>query len=945
MPHFTRQRANQLLSQGIDPYALEQNEINNIPIFPEPLVPNSVVDNTNHSMSVNIPIQSRSNLSEFSEFDPIEQSLNVSQPNHSSISNPPTCEAFSPRSNTVSNFNNTFRNPPTNNNTPLNTNQETPLNNVSFPAVPSFSNTLSQNDVVPANTTVSNTPSQYIWTFNPSNPSTHAINISSNDNSTLERREHLSSTTLEAIRLLSIMQNRSLRDSYESINLSNLQNLASQENQISTISELNNQTNAISNGYPTSTTTTTYSYTSPVMTSFTPNNLHNRENINLFSNLENNIAMLNTLLQDLPSLLQNQNRQGHNYVNREVQTSTQNDVAIQPTHSQLRSSHNYVNREVQTSLQNDIAIQSTHSQLRSSNQRPNDRQQRYSQVGTDHPPSLPTNQLLASRSTPTQLSTPTPEYILVNNRLYSLVDSNRTNNPQENISTIHQVSQYQNNAQQSPGSHNLYNNVQPPVTIAHNQTSQNDGQNNMTRNQPQDQYQQEINLLESYSNRSNNQSNIVYEPRNSTPAIAGDNSFHYNSSRPNPMNNKVPSPPLTENNNFQYSNNYTLSNNNVPSLGNNAHLQFTQPPPHANNNIPLQFTQLPLFNSPPMDIEKFEGNYAQYKEFKIKVMSILASCSYSPEMKVIYLKKHLSGEPLDSVAGVLPDDPGAYNRIWSILDEDYGSAQLGLDHHLASLIDISNWPEAKSIEDLNKLYRHVSLHYQAIKHYGPEACQQAEAMKISILSTLTGYAAKRITQLRERNTNYNLEGILKELKTIIGHNKFIQGTKNFKNPPKVRKSLNVGTSDDNDSDDSVDKDLKAEISCYQAKSALKKEEEERGRKKKLLFENTKSNEQTNDNNVKKSQERFIYTSPSRSPSPVQFNCPFCQTNDHNVSECKRYDNRNAYWKHIFSNRWCSNCLRPGHKQEQCFRPSYCTTGCNRTDKHVTVLCDKYFNKS
>lgn len=350
--------------------------------------------------------------------------------------------------------------------------------------------------------------------------------------------------------------------------------------------------------------------------------------------------------------------------------------------------------------------------------------------------------------------------------------------------------------------------------------------------------------------------------------------------------------------------------------------------PSTSNN-PLTMS----LSLPPMEIEKFDGDYSQYKEFKIKVQSILASCNYSEEMKVIYLKKHLTGEPADIVAGVMPDDPGAYGRIWIILDEDYGTPQLGLDHHMAALLDLKTWPECKSMDDLRKLYRHVSVHYESLKHYGTRAMLEAEATKVLILSLLTGYAAKRVTRLRELKSSYNLESILKELKAIISHSKLISCTKSICKPTKVRRAFSVNSRRYSDASSGEDGDTSdsGDLTCLHLKSSIKKDDPERGRKKSVTFERNNS-----------SQRMQRYRSPSRSPSPEPLRCPFCQTNDHSVNECKLYDNRDAYWNHIYKNRWCSNCLRPRHTWKTCFQPQSCNTGCNRSDKHVSVLCDKYY---
>ena len=130
-------------------------------------------------------------------------------------------------------------------------------------------------------------------------------------------------------------------------------------------------------------------------------------------------------------------------------------------------------------------------------------------------------------------------------------------------------------------------------------------------------------------------------------------------------------------------------------------------PPLARNSdsistaSPSQFAPA-CFTLPPISIEKFDGNISDYMEFKIKVESLLAMSLYPDRLKVIYLKSYLCGEPLDSTSGIMPDDPGAYNDIWSILDEDYGMPDLVRDHHLSLLLSINSWPLCTTNVNLKK---------------------------------------------------------------------------------------------------------------------------------------------------------------------------------------------------------------------------------------------------
>ena len=344
---------------------------------------------------------------------------------------------------------------------------------------------------------------------------------------------------------------------------------------------------------------------------------------------------------------------------------------------------------------------------------------------------------------------------------------------------------------------------------------------------------------------------------------------------------------------------------------------------------------------PRIKIDSFDGDLTQYKEFKIKIKSMLAISNYSEEMKVIFLKGHLTGEPAETVASIMPDDPGAYENIWLILDEDFGSPELGFDHHLNLLLSLSSWSRCETDEDIKQLYRHISINYEAIKHFGPEAAKEAEAAKVLILPLLFGTAAHKVTKLHETGgNNYNIPAILKILKSIIGHNKFLESSKALKvetrrtNKPSKKSILLNKNLESNTNTDEDDTDVRSNLMSSGGSPKNKRVAwEDRGRRR----AQSPSPERNSDRVPR-------YVTPTRSPSPAQFACPFCQSNDHDKNTCKRFDNRDLYWALIIKNRWCGNCLRTGHRWRDCFRESSCDLACGRADKHVSVLCDKYYKK-
>ena len=334
---------------------------------------------------------------------------------------------------------------------------------------------------------------------------------------------------------------------------------------------------------------------------------------------------------------------------------------------------------------------------------------------------------------------------------------------------------------------------------------------------------------------------------------------------------------------------------------------------------------------PPIAIDVFSDDIAEYREFKIKIQSILSMGQYPDEMKVIFLKSHLTGDAEASVASILPDDPGAYEEIWRILDEDFGMADLGFDHHLSLLLSIGSWSPCTTDDDLKQLYRHVSQNYAALKHYGPDAVKLSEAAKVYILPLLTGHAAHKVTKLREEGKKYNIVEILKILRTIISHQKVLSCTKALKQESRKinkagKKSILVA------------KGINGHCCKADSGSPTKGNLSKRG----FSDCSTESCLQGPSSGRQYNGEPFKYYTPNNPPSLEKFMCPFCETNDHAVSECQLYDSRDLYWEHILSKRWCSNCLKTGHQWRKCFKEKSCHLSCGRVDKHVAVLCDKYY---
>ena len=348
---------------------------------------------------------------------------------------------------------------------------------------------------------------------------------------------------------------------------------------------------------------------------------------------------------------------------------------------------------------------------------------------------------------------------------------------------------------------------------------------------------------------------------------------------------------ISENKYKECKNGYVDVTSPMPISSCNQYCQ-TEISPHLQSSADVHGTPLSpnltpaSFSLPPISIDKFDGNISDFKEFQIKMKSLFEMSHFPEKLKVIYLKSYLTGDPLESVTGIMPDDLGAYEEIWEVLNEDYGMPDLVKDHHLNLLLSINSWEPCKSNKDLRKLYRHINTHYRVLRHYGPEALEEAEAVKIFIIPLLTGYAGYKVTKLRQLEKTYNIPEILKILKSIINHEKFIESSKS------ITKKLH------HDEIHLKEKDVSSKKQCIDS-------------------ENITSN-------------------------CTNFSCLICNTNSHTLYECNLYQTRDAYWNHILRHRLCANCLKPNHRWKECFKEKSCKLGCLRIDKHAPVLCRKFY---
>ena len=343
---------------------------------------------------------------------------------------------------------------------------------------------------------------------------------------------------------------------------------------------------------------------------------------------------------------------------------------------------------------------------------------------------------------------------------------------------------------------------------------------------------------------------------------------------------------------------------------------------------------------PSIDIEKFIGDKNHYDAFKVKFQTLMAATTSTPEEQAKTLYQALGNEvisQLDHIPNL--SDPGAYDRLWQSLDEEFGKFQHGHTGYVTELTNkLQNLPPVRSSTEIHQLYKLLKSYYTSLEQIGQQHEMEHSSIRTLILGRLTG----------------KLSGLTSSL---INHNPY---------SPVIKRILEYMKSHERDL--SLEEMARGRTPEYFSSSNFLNLDEEEKRLASEPVNAMNSRSMGNDSRVR-FDERTLYRSSAgqgrndRSPptgrrwnrndyvsqnsdpgflleKEQRFSkrCLFCCSDDHEPDACTRLASPQDYKNILYKFRLCFNCLHQNHPNFNCLLPKKCTKNCNDSTKHSSVVC-------
>jgi hypothetical protein len=349
-----------------------------------------------------------------------------------------------------------------------------------------------------------------------------------------------------------------------------------------------------------------------------------------------------------------------------------------------------------------------------------------------------------------------------------------------------------------------------------------------------------------------------------------------------------------------------------------------------NSSLAQDLSTLLSSRLPPIDIDKFNGDYKRYETFKTRFQTLIACTNTSAKDQAKTLYQSLVEdvvEQLDHVPNL--DSADAYEKLWQSLDSEYGRFQNGVIAYVTELTTgLQSWPTCKTSTDLHQLYKFVRSHYTALEQVGQESQAEHTSIRMLLLGRFTGRVMGRCSTVIDENPNSPvIKRILEIMKKEQRNLQLQEMSKGIeKNPAKPNtiplKSNLVNTIEENVETTRVNNVInrsphspKLSPSSNNGHSAVPQQSPA---VQPAFF--------SRGGFYAERQERFSHK------------CIFCLSEEHDSDGCKRFSNPNEYKGILYRYRLCFNCKGQDHRNYQCNQPKLCTKNCTDSSKHCTIAC-------
>ena len=373
----------------------------------------------------------------------------------------------------------------------------------------------------------------------------------------------------------------------------------------------------------------------------------------------------------------------------------------------------------------------------------------------------------------------------------------------------------------------------------------------------------------------------------------------------------------------------------VPSVNPGSYVDTTQ----SNRSIVQDLSTLLSARLPPVDIDKFDGDYKRYETFKKMFKTLIATTETSPrdQAKALYeaLKEDVV-EQLDFIPKL--DAPGAYEKLWKALDTEYGRFQNGAVSYVIELSSkLQSWPVCRTSEEIHSLYKLLRSHYNALEQVNQVSEVEHGSIRVLILGRLTGWIRGRCSTLMDDNPYSPV--MPQVLDTLKKAKRKLQLEEMSTVPEKAPTKAIRSVLKNNFVSASEEEELENVLVNYV------NNRDSRLSHRNVQFSPRSSRERTPSprTNGESTNGRYPYREGYNTVEVEQrFNkkCFFCPSDEHDSESCNSLTNPEDYKNILFAYRLCFNCKRQGHRNYHCIMPKTCNKNCSDSTKHCSQVCIK-----
>ena len=125
----------------------------------------------------------------------------------------------------------------------------------------------------------------------------------------------------------------------------------------------------------------------------------------------------------------------------------------------------------------------------------------------------------------------------------------------------------------------------------------------------------------------------------------------------------------------------------------------------------------PIRNLPKIEIKEFSGDPKEFQSFIDCFESSLSIYDITDVQKFTYLKKYLTGDAEQAIAGLALTTDN-YQEAMEILKERFGNKQVVVNSHMEALIALSAVRSETDSKGMRLLYDKIEIHLRSLKNLG-----------------------------------------------------------------------------------------------------------------------------------------------------------------------------------------------------------------------------------